>query len=112
MVQTNLARAENDSLNRGAIGVSRKPRTLRMKTFTPAWRRETMRTRWGVVVLTGALAVVAVMLALAIGYLMNFQNLFEYWPGNGKLGDCRIEFVLSAAGVFVPPLGAFMGIFF
>lgn len=37
-----------------------------------------------------------------VGYIMNFQNLFQYGV------DTR-EFIVSAIGVFVPILGVFTG---
>lgn len=41
-------------------------------------------------------------LAALIGYLMNFQNLFQYDMG-------QKEFIISLIGVFVPILGIFTG---
>lgn len=47
-----------------------------------------------------------------IGYLMNFQNLWQYWPADATIGDIvnfPKEWLLSAIGVFAFPLGAITG---
>lgn len=44
------------------------------------------------------------------GYFMNFQNLWEYYPhGISKIGDVKIEFILSLIGVFAAPIGCITG---
>lgn len=51
---------------------------------------------------TGDIVSMVVLLAGMIGYVMNFQNLFQY------AADSR-EFIVSAIGCFIPPLGSFTG---
>lgn len=48
---------------------------------------------------------ILITLVLVAGWFMNFQNIFEYsWPAS--------EFIASVIGVFVFPLGVFMGFIF
>jgi hypothetical protein len=54
--------------------------------------------------------VVVITLGSVIGYLMNFQNLFEYWTGN--LGSVELPWVLSLIGIFIPVVGVFTGWYF
>lgn len=53
-----------------------------------------------------------IMLLIGLGYLMNFQNIIEYWPVNSQLNNCSLEFVLSSIGIVLIPLGVFMGYMF
>lgn len=53
--------------------------------------------------------IVLIIFLLFIGYFMNFQNLWEYWPSSNKVGDAGIELIMSVVGVFVPPLGVLTG---
>lgn len=54
------------------------------------------------------LIIIAIQIALAVGWIMNFQNLWQYWPADGIM-HAGMQWVLSLIGVFVPPLGAFTG---
>ena len=57
------------------------------------------------------LIIVAFMLVCFVGWALNLQNLWEYWPVPlSQLwdGDSR-RFLLSLIGVFVPPVGVVTG---
>lgn len=60
--------------------------------------------------------VIAIMFIIGIlcgiGWFMNFQNLFQYWPDAGGIAAAPLYWWLSAVGIFVAPLGVFMGWFF
>lgn len=47
-----------------------------------------------------------------IGWCMNFQNLFQYWPATGGIMEAPVTWWVSLIGIFVAPLGIFMGYFF
>lgn len=49
------------------------------------------------------ISVIAIVCCLGgVGWLMNFQNIFQYgWPSK--------ELIVSIVGVFFPPLGAITG---
>lgn len=49
-----------------------------------------------------------------IGYIMNFENVYTYFPGLkptlGELIDtCPLAWVISVIGIFVPPVGIAAG---
>lgn len=50
-----------------------------------------------------------------IGWLMNFQNLWQYWPDTPNLSVLQffevvsIRWLISLVGVFIPPVGAITG---
>lgn len=59
------------------------------------------------------------VLLFIIGYFMNFQNIFQYFPDFDKISTisdfinhCDIKFVVSFFGVFITPLGVFCGYIF
>lgn len=47
-----------------------------------------------------------------VGYVMNWENLFAYWPETGGAVNAPVIWWISLCGLFVPPLGTFMGYFF
>ena len=49
------------------------------------------------------------LILMMVGWLMNFQNLWQYWPQDGKISNLTMEWAISAIGVFCPPLGALTG---
>lgn len=53
--------------------------------------------------------VVCFFLIPLTGYLMNFQNLWEYWPEGGKLINLSLYWIISLLGIFFPPLGTITG---
>lgn len=44
-----------------------------------------------------------------IGYVLNFQNLWQYWPEGGKLINLSLYWIISIVGVIFPPLGSITG---
>lgn len=50
-----------------------------------------------------------IWLTCLVGWIMNFQNLWQYWPITNKIGDIGLEWVISFIGIFIPPLGVFTG---
>jgi hypothetical protein len=52
---------------------------------------------------------IAFYVAIFVGYFLGIQNLFEYWPESDRLGDAGSRFIWSVIGVFVPPIGVFLG---
>ena len=50
-----------------------------------------------------------IWLGAITGWLMNFQNLWQYWPQSNMLGDVPLQWIVSAIGVFVAPVGAVTG---
>ena len=46
-----------------------------------------------------------------IGWIMNLENLYTYWPGFDSIAtaDVDFRFVLSLIGVFIFVIGAFTG---
>lgn len=45
---------------------------------------------------------------MIVGYIMNFQNLFQYWV-DGSLSNISIRWFISLVGVFFAPLGVVTG---
>lgn len=43
------------------------------------------------------------------GWIMNFQNLWEYAPASGMIADVSLRWVLSVIGIFCFPLGGITG---
>ena len=43
------------------------------------------------------------------GWLMNIQNLWQYWPQSNMLGDVPLQWIVSAIGVFITPIGCVTG---
>lgn len=43
------------------------------------------------------------------GWLMNIQNLWQYWPQSNMLGDVPLQWIVSAIGVFIAPIGCVTG---
>ena len=68
----------------------------------------TCKTRDGVGIAL-MLAFISLWAGAIIGWCMNLQNLWEYWPKSGVLGDVPMQWVISLIGIFVPPLGAVTG---
>lgn len=55
-------------------------------------------------------AFILIMAILFIsGYLMNFQNLWEYWPASNQFNDVSMHWILSIVGVFIAPMGTVTG---
>lgn len=52
---------------------------------------------------------ISIWFACVVGWIMNLQNLWEYWPNSGLIGDVPMQWVISLIGVFVVPLGAVTG---
>jgi hypothetical protein len=52
---------------------------------------------------------IAVNIFCAIGYVINFQNIFEYWPITDKFADTSFEWIMSFIGIFIPPIGSVTG---
>lgn len=44
-----------------------------------------------------------------IGYILNFQNIWQYWPAGGFSGDVPMRLAVSIAGIFIPPIGVVTG---
>lgn len=58
--------------------------------------------------ITGPCAVILGIMML-IGWCMNFQNLWEYWPESDKFIDVSMNWIMSIIGVFIVPFGAITG---
>ena len=58
--------------------------------------------------ITGPCAVILGIMML-IGWCMNFQNLWEYWPESSKFVDISMNCIMSIIGVFIVPFGAITG---
>lgn len=56
-----------------------------------------------------ALVAIGIGLGIIVGWIMNFQNLWQYWPETDKFGDVGFQWILSVIGVFVPIVGAVTG---
>ena len=56
-----------------------------------------------------AVGLVAVFSFCAIGWLMNFQNLWEYWPETDKFADVGMQWIVSTIGIVIPVIGVFTG---
>ena len=53
-----------------------------------------------------------IWLGAVTGWLMNIQNLWQYWPQSNciiMLGDVPLQWIVSAIGVFIAPIGAVTG---
>ena len=50
-----------------------------------------------------------IMIIAVIGYFMNFQNLWEYWPESGQFSDVPMQWIISIVGIFLAPIGIFTG---
>ena len=60
----------------------------------------------------GACAVATFFLSwffVGTGWLMNIQNLWQWWPASNRVADVGIEWIVSLVGVFVFPVGAVTG---
>lgn len=49
----------------------------------------------------------SILIESCIGYLLNFQNIFQYWPENSCI--VTTEWILSFIGIFFPPIGIITG---
>ena len=49
----------------------------------------------------------SILIESCIGYLLNFQNIFQYWPENSYV--VTSEWFLSFIGIFFPPIGVITG---
>lgn len=58
---------------------------------------------------TEAVVLTLIFIVFVGGYLINFQNLWEYWPTSGQLADVSLKWIISIIGVFVPPFGSITG---
>lgn len=56
-----------------------------------------------------AIGLVTVFSFCAIGWLMNFQNLWEYWPETGKFADVSMPWIASTIGIVIPIIGTVTG---
>ena len=52
---------------------------------------------------------VGILLTCLVGWIMNIQNLWQYWPQSNMLGDVPLQWIVSAIGVFIAPIGAVTG---
>ena len=50
-----------------------------------------------------------IWLGAATGWLMNIQNLWQYWPQSNMLGDVPLQWIVSAIGIFIAPIGCVTG---
>ena len=50
-----------------------------------------------------------IWLGAITGWLMNIQNLWQYWPQSNMLGDVPLQWIVSAIGVFIAPIGCVTG---
>ena len=50
-----------------------------------------------------------IIIVVVSGYLMNFQNLWEYWPTSSQFSDVPMQWIISIIGVFIAPLGVLTG---
>lgn len=53
-----------------------------------------------------------ILLVCTIGFILNFQNIWEYWPESNQFVDISMQWIVSAIGVVVPPLGVITGLIF
>lgn len=63
--------------------------------------------------------VIVVAITSIVGYIMNFQNIFQYFPDMNNIStisdfveNCSIKFAISCIGVFVTPIGVICGYIF
>ena len=49
-----------------------------------------------------------VLLTMLLGYIMNLQNLYEYWE-NVPIMDMSAKWYTSLIGVFIPIVGVITG---
>ena len=56
-----------------------------------------------------AICIVIVLSFCLIGWLMNFQNLWEYWPETDKFADVGMQWVASTIGIVIPIIGTITG---
>ena len=50
-----------------------------------------------------------IWLGAITGWLMNIQNLWQYWPQSNMLGDVPLQWIVSAIGIFIAPIGCVTG---
>ena len=50
-----------------------------------------------------------IWLGAATSWLMNIQNLWQYWPQSNILGDVPLQWIVSTIGVFIAPIGCIAG---
>ena len=43
------------------------------------------------------------------GWLMNIQNLWQYWPQSNILGDVPLQWIVSVIRIFIAPIGCVTG---
>lgn len=55
-----------------------------------------------------ALVLICIQIACIVGWCMNLQNLWQYWPADGIM-HAGMQWVLSLIGVFVFPMGVVTG---
>ena len=58
---------------------------------------------------SAAIGLIAVFSFCAIGWLMNIQNLWEYWPETDKFADVGMQWIVSTIGVVIPIIGIIPG---
>ena len=54
------------------------------------------------------LITLVILLTMLSGYIMNLQNLYEYWE-NVPIMDMSAKWYTSLIGVFIPIVGAITG---
>lgn len=50
-----------------------------------------------------------IVFVFGLGWFLNIQNFWEYWPETGRLGDAGGKLVFSVIGFFIPPIGCVTG---
>lgn len=50
-----------------------------------------------------------ILLFFMLGWIMNFQNIWQYWPEDSLLRNCSMQFILSLIGIPFFPLGIITG---
>ena len=56
-----------------------------------------------------AVFVSIVAIASLVGWIMNLQNLWEYWPETGKFADVGMPWIVSTIGIVIPVIGVVTG---
>ena len=54
------------------------------------------------------LIILIILLTMLLGYIMNLQNLYEYWEDVSIL-DMSVKWYTSLIGVFIPIIGIITG---
>lgn len=53
--------------------------------------------------------ITTIFLLVLLGWVLNFQNLWEYWPETGRVADVQLRWIISLIGILVAPSGSITG---